>query len=93
MPAGICAFPYPMGEPDEDDLEASALDEQLVATRLVVPEPEPAATKGQCAYGTPNDGCPKGQHCQSGVCTCDCPSKTSCKLPPPSGVCPGAAPS
>ena len=22
----------------------------------------------QCAYGTPNDGCPKNQHCQSGAC-------------------------
>jgi hypothetical protein len=41
MPTGICAFPYPMGGQDEHDLEAKALDEQLVATRLVVPQPEP----------------------------------------------------
>ena len=39
MPTGICAFPYPMGEPEEGDLESKALDEQLVPTRLVL-EPQ-----------------------------------------------------
>jgi hypothetical protein len=32
----------------------------------------------QCAYGTPNNGCPHGQHCQSGECACNCPLKHSC---------------
>jgi hypothetical protein len=45
MPTGICAFPYPMGEPEDDDLEARALDEQLTtAYSALEPQPEaPAA--------------------------------------------------
>jgi hypothetical protein len=41
-------------------------------------------SKQQCAYGTPNNGCPKGQHCWSGSCRCDCAAgpKAPCTLPP-----------
>ena len=44
MPTGICAYPYPMGEPeDDDDLEARALDEQLTtAYSALEPQPEAA---------------------------------------------------
>ena len=43
-----------------------------------------ATAKQQCAYGTPNDGCPKGQHCWSGSCRCDCAAgpKAPCTMPP-----------
>ena len=46
----------------------------------------------QCAYGTPNNGCTKGQHCHSGQCVCDCRAEP-CNLPPckaaPGGQCGG----
>ena len=43
-----------------------------------------STSKQQCAYGTPNNGCPKGQHCWSGSCRCDCAAgpKAPCTLPP-----------
>jgi hypothetical protein len=42
------------------------------------------SARQQCAYGTPNDGCPKGQHCWSGSCRCDCAAgpKAPCTMPP-----------
>ena len=42
------------------------------------------SNRQQCAYGTPNDGCPKGQHCWSGSCRCDCAAgpKAPCTMPP-----------
>jgi len=45
MPTGICAYPYPMGEPEADDLEARALDEQLVTAYSAL-EPQPEALVG-----------------------------------------------
>ena len=47
MPTGICAYPYPMGEPEVDDLEARALDEQLVTAYSAL-EPQPGTTTSQC---------------------------------------------
>ena len=44
MPSGTCAYPYPMGEPE--DLEAAALDEQLTEF-YSVPEPTLELGKGQ----------------------------------------------
>ena len=43
-----------------------------------------ATNKQQCAFGTPNNGCPKGQHCWSGSCRCDCAAgpKAPCTMPP-----------
>lgn len=58
-----------------------------VASVNAVSHATAAPAKKQCAYGTPNNGCPKGQYCQSGECACDCPSKP-CDRPPVSGVCP-----
>jgi hypothetical protein len=52
MPTGICAYPYPMGEPEADDLEARALDEQLItAYSALEPQPEaPPLIGGQAPW-------------------------------------------
>lgn len=59
MPTGICAFPYPMGEPERNDLEAAALDEQLEDFQIFE-NSEPTPAPAQLA-----DTVPSGTYCGS----------------------------
>ena len=52
-----------------------------------------ATAKQQCAYGTPNDGCPKGQHCWSGSCRpVAAGPKAPCTMPPCAAPAPAPPP-
>ena len=67
----------------------------LAALALLQAAAANATAKQQCAFGTPNNGCPKGQHCWSGSCRCDCAAgpKAPCTMPPCAAPTPsGGAP-
>ena len=67
MPTGICAFPYPMGEPE--DLEAAALASQLTeVSSALEPELEQPADE---AAGLVALGAGTGDGTDSGYVDCD----------------------